>query len=113
ALGAPGTYEQREEKCQRLHKGLQAAMEDTQTGGRIQRVGSMLTIFFNNGDALKNFEQVKACNHDKFRAFFHAMLERGIYLPPSGYESWFVSLAHTNDDIDRTVDAARSALSDL
>ncbi len=113
ALGAPGTYEQLEEKCVRLHKGLQAAMEDTKTSGRIQRVGSMLTIFFNNGDALKNFDQVKACDHDKFRAFFHAMLERGIYLPPSGYESWFVSLAHTNDDIDRTVDAARSALSDL
>jgi glutamate-1-semialdehyde 2,1-aminomutase len=45
--------------------------------------------------------------------FFHGMSERGIYLPPSGYESWFVSLAHTSEDIDRTIDAAQSALAEI
>lgn len=113
ALGAPGTYDQLEKACAKLEEGLSEAMADTKTSGRIQRVGSMLTIFFNDGSPVKDFEEVKACDHDKFKAFFHAMLERGIYLPPSGYEAWFVSLAHGEEDIERTVEAARSALAGL
>ena len=112
-LGAPGTYDQLEQQCRVLEEGLADALSGAGQTGCVQRVGSMLTIFFNDGSAVENFEQVKACDHDKFRAFFHAMLARGIYLPPSGYEAWFVSLTHSTEDIERTVDGARAALSDL
>ncbi|MEQ9500352.1 MAG: glutamate-1-semialdehyde 2,1-aminomutase [Deltaproteobacteria bacterium] len=113
SLGAPGTYDQLEKQCAALEKGLTEALEASKHSGRLQRVGSMLTLFFNDGSPIERFEDVKAADHDKFKAFFHALLERGIYLPPSGYEAWFVSLAHTAEDIERTVDAARSALSAL
>ena len=53
---------------------------------------------------------MKKCDHQKFAAFFHQMLGRGIYLPPSGYEAAFVSMAHTHEDIDRTIEAARASL---
>ena len=52
-------------------------------------------------------------DHDKFKAYFHGMLERGIYLPPSGYEANFVSMAHSADDIERTIEAAKAVLSAL
>lgn len=113
ALGAPGTYEMLEDKCAVLHKGLEAAMASAKIEGHVQRVGSMLTLYFGDGSPVRNFEDSKACDHDKFRVFFHGMSERGIYLPPSGYESWFVSLAHTSEDIDRTIDAAQSALAEI
>ncbi len=113
ALGAPGTYEMLEEKCATLHKGLEAAMAETKTAGHVQRVGSMLTMYFGDGTPVRHFEDTKACDHDKFRKFFHGMSERGIYLPPSGYESWFVSLAHTSEDIDRTIEAAESTLATI
>lgn len=113
ALGAPGTYDQLEKKCRELEDGLAGVLEESDHTGRVQRVGSMLTLFFNDGSPVERFEDVKAADHDKFRRFFHALLEQGIYLPPSGYEAWFVSLAHTSEDIERTVEAARSALRDV
>ncbi|MCA9549143.1 MAG: glutamate-1-semialdehyde 2,1-aminomutase [Myxococcales bacterium] len=113
ALGAPGTYDQLEKTCKGLEAGLTDALQSAGVSGRIQRVGSMLTLFFNDGRPVRNFEEVRACDHEKFKKFFHGMLERGIYLPASGYEAWFVSLAHTAEDIERTVEAARGALGDL
>jgi glutamate-1-semialdehyde 2,1-aminomutase len=112
-LAAPGTYEQLEATCKRFADGLESALADTKTTGRLQRCGSMFTLFFNDGRPVNSFDDAKACDHDKFRRFFRGMLERGIYLPPSGYEAAFVSLAHSHEDLDRTVEAARSVLAEL
>ncbi len=110
-LGAPGTYSQLEDKARAIEEGLVAAVTDSSHTGRVQRVGSMLTLFFNDGSPVTNYEDAKACDHDKFKAYFQGMLERGIYLPPSGYEANFVSLAHSDEDIERTIESARAALS--
>jgi glutamate-1-semialdehyde 2,1-aminomutase len=112
-LAAPGLYEKLEKACARLEEGLVKALASTGHSGRVQRVGSMMTLFFNDGSPLRNFADVKKCDHQKFAAFFHQMLGRGIYLPPSGYEAAFVSMAHTHEDIDRTIEAARASLEAL
>jgi glutamate-1-semialdehyde 2,1-aminomutase len=112
-LGAPGTYERLDQISKRLTDGLAAAMSLAKQTGRIQRVGSMFTVFFGRGDPLQNFADVKKADHAKFARFFHGMLERGVYLPPSGYEAAFVSLAHTDEDVERTLEAARSVLATL
>lgn len=113
SLAAQGTYDQLEKQCARLEKGLQDALSDAGITGRIQRVGSMLTLFFNDGSPVRNFADVSACDHERFGKWFHLMLEQGIYLPPSGYEAWFVSITHDKEDIERTVDAARDAFKKL
>ncbi len=69
----------------------------------------MLTLFFAPGP-VRNYADACRCDTAAFARFFHGMLERGIFLPPSQFEAWFVSLAHSDDDIARTVDAAREAL---
>jgi glutamate-1-semialdehyde 2,1-aminomutase len=109
-LSAPGTYDQLEKRCQKLEDGLVEALADAGVTGRVQRVGSMFTLFFNDGSPLWNFVDVQKCDHGKFKTYFHAMLERGIYLPPSGYEAAFVSLAHSSDDVERTIEAAKAAI---
>ena len=113
SLGNQGVYEQLERTCARLEAGLRDALDAAGITGRIQRVGSMMTLFFNDGSPVRNFQDVAACDHERFGRWFHRMLEHGIYLPPSGYEAWFVSLAHRDEDIERTVDAARDAFKAL
>ena len=74
--------------------------------GRVQRVGGMLTLFMGR-DPVRNFAEASASDTDRYGAFFRHMLERGVYLPPSQFESWFPSLAHGDEEIDRTLEAAR------
>jgi glutamate-1-semialdehyde 2,1-aminomutase len=74
----------------------------------VNRVGSMMTWFF-TAQQVTDAESAKTSDIKRFGKFFHAMLERGIYLPPSQYEALFVSAAHTDDDIGRTIDAARES----
>lgn len=113
-LGAPGFYDQLEKSCAVLGDGLTGALESTKTPGILQRVGSMLTLYFSEGgQPVKNFAEAKACDHEKFKRFFHGMLSRGIYLPPSGYEAWFVSATHSEEDIERTIEAARATLAEI
>ena len=59
---------------------------------------------------VRNFEDARSADHSRYARFFHAMLDRGFWLPPSGYEAWFVSAAHTEDEVDRTIEAAEQAM---
>ncbi|MGH2921221.1 MAG: aminotransferase class III-fold pyridoxal phosphate-dependent enzyme, partial [Gaiellaceae bacterium] len=79
--------------------------------GRVQRVGGMLTLFMRD-DPVRNFDEATASDTERYGAFFRHMLERGVYLPPSQFESWFVSLAHGDEEIDRTLEAAREFFGD-
>ena len=78
-----------------------------------QSVGGMFGIFFTEAERVERFSQVMACNIERFRDFFHGMLDRGVYLAPSAFEAGFVSAAHGTDEIDQTLTTARTVLSTL
>ncbi|SFN06783.1 glutamate-1-semialdehyde 2,1-aminomutase [Algoriella xinjiangensis] len=75
---------------------------------KINRLGSMMSLFFTKQDEINNFTAVTKCNHDSFNKFFHHLLANGVYLAPSGYETWFISDAIKDTEINKTLDAVRS-----
>ncbi len=91
-----------------LAKGLERAAEEARTELTINRVGSMTSLFF-TGSGVTNFGEVKKSRHGLYPRFFWGMLDGGIYLPPSPFESIFLSAAHSRGDIEQTIEAARSA----
>ncbi len=105
-----GFYEQLERRSATLAEGLSDAAEKAGLGGRVcvQRVGSMLCVFFTPGPVV-DYESAKAGDTRAFAVYFHAMLEAGVNLAPSPYESMFLSAAHSEEDIARTVSAAEAA----
>ena len=76
-------------------------------------IGGMFGLFFTEQDTVTDFAGTTACNQERFRAFFHAMLERGVYLAPSAFEAGFISAAHSDEDIEMTVEAARRVMGRL
>ena len=108
-LQEPGVYNALGAKAASLAAGLQEVFADAEVPLRINRVGSMMTLFF-NPDEVTGWESVSASDREGFGRFFHNMLEEGVYLPPSPFEAMFVSTAHTDEDIQATLDAARRAL---
>ncbi len=112
-LATPGLYERIEEMSARLESGLAAAIEETGTDARVTRVGSLLTLFFGVADEPLHWGSVAGADTKRYGLFFHKMLEAGVYLPPSQYEAWFVSLAHNEEVIDATIEAARQSLKAL
>ncbi|MCM2257784.1 MAG: glutamate-1-semialdehyde 2,1-aminomutase [Vicinamibacteria bacterium] len=107
-LDADGFYERLEVLSARLESGLRRAAERATGPVTLQRVGSMITAFFGPGP-ITDWPSAKACDTARFGRFFNAMLDRGIYLPPAQFEAAFVSIAHTEAEIDATVDAAAEA----
>jgi glutamate-1-semialdehyde 2,1-aminomutase len=93
----------------RAEAGLVGALRDNKALGCVQRTGSMLTLFLGIAGA-RNLADVERVDRARFRAFFFAMLERGFYLPPSPFEAMFISLAHSESDVDDFIAAAREAL---
>ncbi len=108
-LQKPGIYEQIDRLAARLADGIGAAFRDAETPGTINRVGSMFTGFFNPGP-VESLEQVEQSDAARYGRYFHALLKRGVYIAPSQFEAGFVSAAHTEADIDATIDRAREAL---
>ena len=107
-LARPGSYEALEARSARLERGLRRAAGDAGATVTINRVGSMITVFFCAGP-VTDYATAKASDTRRFGRFFHAMLERGFYLPPAQFEAAFVSLAHGEAEIDATVTAAAEA----
>jgi len=101
-------YERLEMISIKLEQGLRSAADRVNLESTLNRFSSMLTIFFHRGP-VGNFSDAAAADHTKFAKFFHLMLDQGIHLPPSGYEAWFVSLAHDPEAITATVMAAGKA----
>jgi glutamate-1-semialdehyde 2,1-aminomutase len=108
ALKKPGTYAKLEQMTAELTAGLLDAAERAGLPVQINSIGSMFTVFFASSP-VTDFQTAKASDTALFARFFHAMLKRGIYLPPSQFETCFVSLAHTRSDIKSTIQAAREA----
>jgi glutamate-1-semialdehyde 2,1-aminomutase len=108
-VGGEGVYEELEAKGRRLQAGLERAVAQAETPATVNRVGSMMTLFFNTGP-VAGWESVAASDKEGFARFFHRMLDEGVYLPPSPFEALTVSTAHRDSDIDTTIEAAARAL---
>ena len=108
-LGRPGAYEALESAAAALEAGLLEVFAEAEVPARINRVGSMMTLFF-SGDEVTGWASVSASDREAFGRFFHRMLDEGVYLPPSPFEAMFVSTAHGPGEIETTVEAARRAL---
>jgi glutamate-1-semialdehyde 2,1-aminomutase len=106
------SYQRLEELGARLESGLRATLDEFNITAQLHRFGSMWTLFF-SPTPVTDYASAKNSDTQKFAQFFHAMLNRGIYLPPSQFEAAFISLAHTEADIDATVEAAREALREI
>ena len=102
-------YKKLEALGARLERGFLNAAAKAGVAARVNRAGSMFTLFFTDRDVF-DFTTAKTCDTQRFNRFFHAMIEQGIYLPPSQFEAAFISAAHTEEDIDRTIAAAAKAL---
>src|SRR5688572_20819014 len=101
-------YERLESSSRKLCDGLARAAHDAGVATVTNRVGSMWTSFFTN-EPVVDWDSANKCNRETYGRFFHAMLEAGVYLAPSQFEAAFVSLAHTDEIIDATIQAARKA----
>lgn len=110
ATERPGFYEELEQKTRYLVDGLREAASATNTPMQFTQTTGMFGFFFTDGDSINGLADVERCDVERFKAFFHAMLRRGVYLAPSMYEAGFVSITHTTDVLDRTIDAAEEAL---
>jgi glutamate-1-semialdehyde 2,1-aminomutase len=109
ALRAAGVYERLEAAGARLGDGLRRAFEESGTPTRLNRIGSLMTMFFCAREPV-DWTTASASDAQRYGAFFRGMLKRGVYLAPSQFEAMFVSLAHSDELIDRTVAAARDTL---
>jgi glutamate-1-semialdehyde 2,1-aminomutase len=101
-----GCYEELGARTGRLVAGLSAAAQTAGVAFCGESVGGMFGLFFSDDAPIRSFRQVMACDQERFKRFFHGMLAEGIYLGPSAFEAGFVSLAHSDADIDATVSAA-------
>jgi glutamate-1-semialdehyde 2,1-aminomutase len=108
----PSIYRELEEKTAYLCNGLRRALEDWGQPFVINQLGSMLSVHFSN-QPVTDFTSALACSTEQFRTFFHSMLSRGIYLPPSAFESWFLNNALSRLDLDKTIAAAGESLKEI
>jgi glutamate-1-semialdehyde 2,1-aminomutase len=112
-ISREGFYEDLDAKTERMLKGITQAAEDNGIPFSTNQVGAMFGMFFTEEAKVERYQQVTACNVERFNAFFHLMLAEGINLAPSAFEAGFVSSAHTDEDIDNTIKAARKVFAML
>jgi glutamate-1-semialdehyde 2,1-aminomutase len=112
-ISKPGFFAALTETGRRLMNGLNEAARESGVPLCTQLVGGMFGLFFTDAPKVTNFAEVMACDVARFRKFFHGMLDRGVYLAPSAFEAGFVSAAHSEADIEFTVNAAREVFRGL
>ena len=111
-LSRPGAYKKLEKLASKLGDGLIEAARMAGIPSYHTRVGSMMCMFFSD-DPVNNYEDALKCNTERYGKYFHEMLKRGVYLAPSQFEAAFVSLAHTEKDIEKTLRAAEQSLFEI
>ncbi len=109
---SPSIYHELEEKTLYLKNGLEKVLEKAGTPFVINQLGSMLSVHFSKQPVI-DFATAAAADNALFNKFFHAMLNRGVYLPPSAFETWFISNALTTQDLDNTIKAAEESLAEI
>ena len=108
----PSLLTELDAKTTYLKDGLDKVLKESGIPYQLNHLGSMISIFF-NGKPVTDFASAATSDINKIKKFFHAMLKRGIYLPPSAYESWFLNNALTTEDLDKTIAAVRESLSEI
>jgi glutamate-1-semialdehyde 2,1-aminomutase len=112
-IALPGFYESLTAKVEKLTSGLKERAHQAGIAMTTNSVGGMFGLFFSAEQQVTTFAQVMQCDQNLFKRFFHAMLEAGIYLAPSAFEAGFVSAAHSDEDLDKTLDSAESIFNHL
>lgn len=108
----PGLYTELNDKTAYLEEGLKKVLQASGTPFTINRLGSMISIHF-SAKPVTDFATAAAANNELFKKYFHAMLKRGIYLPPSAFESWFLNNALNWEDLDKTIKATEESLAEI
>ncbi len=111
-LARPNTYKRLDQLAGQLAQGLEEVAGEAGVPLRVNRVGSMLTPFFTD-KCVKDYASAKESDGQSYARFFRSLLDSGVYPPPSAFEAWFISLAHTPEDVARTVESAGEALGKL
>ena len=106
----PGFHDRLQALSDRFVGGLQAAAKENGVGLATEAVGGMFGFVFTDAERVESFADISAADTEYFKRFFHAMLDRGVYLAPSAYEAGFISAAHSDADVDRTVELAADAM---
>jgi len=109
-LESGNAFEQLDRVGQKLESGIRGILKRSDFAASFYRVGSMFCLFFTEQD-VKNLDDAKASDLDAFRTYFHAMKDKGVYVPPSQFETNFISFAHDDADVDLTLEAIESILS--
>jgi glutamate-1-semialdehyde 2,1-aminomutase len=112
-VAASGFFDKLTERTQTLVAGLARVAAGAGVPLATESVGGMFGLFFTDNDRVSSFAEVMACDSDRFSRFFHGMLERGVYLAPSAFEAGFVSVTHTDAEIDETLAAAAEVFGEL
>ena len=112
-ISRDGFFEELTARTTRLVSGIQQMADQAGVPLLTTQVGGMFGMFFTDADRIVNFAEAGSCDVDAFKAFYHLMLERGVYLAPSAYEVGFVSSAHNDEHIEATIAAARESFSRL
>jgi glutamate-1-semialdehyde 2,1-aminomutase len=112
-VSAPGFYEELERKTLMLVEGIHSQATEMGIAMSYNNMGGMFGLFFSEESSVQYFSQVMACDLERFRQFFHGMTKRGVYMAPSAYESGFVSSAHSDEDLQATIDAAASCFREM
>ncbi len=112
-IAMPGFFDQLGTRTETLVNGMMERAHEAGIPMTENHIGGMFGLFFTEQEKVTDFAGSTACNQDRFRAFFHAMLEHGVYLAPSAFEAGFVSAAHSDDDIAATLEAARQVFANL
>ena len=108
----PELYVELEEKTDYLENGLRGVLNEQGVPFQINRVGSMISVFFTK-EKVSGFKTASKTDQEFFKRFFHAMLKRGIYLPPSPFESWFLATSLTYNMLDKTIHSAKESLEEM
>ncbi len=109
----PGFFEALDAKAKKLMAGFQAAADKAGIPFTTNQVGGMFGFFFNPNKKIRRFDQVTQGNMEQFKQFYHGMLDEGVYLAPSAFEAGFVSSAHTDEDIEKTIAAAEKVMATI
>jgi glutamate-1-semialdehyde 2,1-aminomutase len=112
-ISEKGFHETLGAKADRLVSGLKKAADDVGVPFCVVSVGGMFGFFFTEAKAVTSFSEVQRCDLARFKAFFHYMLEEGVYFAPAAFEAGFISQAHTEEDIDYTIEAAKRSFAKL
>jgi glutamate-1-semialdehyde 2,1-aminomutase len=108
-LGRDNPYLELERRGSRLADGVRTILSQKGIAHTINRVGSMMSLFFHPGP-VNNYEEALQSDRNTFVSFFGRMLEHGVYLAPSPFEAWFLSTAHSDEDVEKTLDAVNASL---